>query len=337
MFNEKNYQLLIAVQPGSASAKILSSHFPKAVFLPLQGYGIRYAKSPRLFNAKIIVQIPKILRAIGRERRFVRKVLQDYRVDYIVSDNRYGFRHPDIPSIFITHQLEIMAPTDWLKNQIQRINYRYIQRFNTLWIPDLPGPVNIAGALSHPRRMPAIEHHYIGPLSRLTLQRAAKPLAPFKYLMLLSGPEPQRTVLEKKLLAIARQLPGNNVLVRGLPTATTGDSQVKITAPDHLKIIPYADSEQLKALITAAQYVICRSGYSTVMDLMLAKKKAIFIATPRQTEQEYLALHLKKNGWGYSFPQSHPDYLGELQKAEAFDYRELRATEDLLTTLPIFQ
>nr|MBP6558208.1 glycosyltransferase [Flavobacterium sp.] len=42
--------------------------------------------------------------------------------------------------------------------------------------------------------------------------------------------------------------------------------------------------------------VLCRSGYTTVMDLAKLEKKAFFIPTPGQFEQEYLAKRYKRNG-----------------------------------------
>lgn len=335
-FNENGHQLLLAVQPGSASEKILQDHFPKAIFLPLKGYNITYAKKSRFFAIRIIYQIPKILRAISREHRFVKKMLRDYSIQLIVSDNRYGFHHKSVRSVFITHQLRIAAPFKWLESVIQRINYNYIEKFAELWIPDLNDIPNLGGKLSHPQLMPKIKTAYIGPLSRLSLLKETTitemEVQHFKYLFLLSGPEPQRSVLEKRLREIASHLDGKAILVQGLPgsmfnqnLSTERNSQFKSgpktpSEENQLTVISYAAPSQLSQLLQGAEFVICRSGYSTVMDLLLLGKKGIYIPTPGQTEQEYLAIRLMEQHWGFCFNQDEIDYLGQIQAAGRFPY-----------------
>jgi predicted glycosyltransferase len=48
--------------------------------------------------------------------------------------------------------------------------------------------------------------------------------------------------------------------------------------------------------MSAASVIICRSGYSSVMDLMKMKKRAILMPTPGQTEQLHLGLQMQKKG-----------------------------------------
>jgi len=332
-FNKKGCQLFIAVQPGSASEKILQRHFPDAIYQPLQGYGITYARKKRFFALKILLQVPKILQAIQREHRFVKKTASAYPIQLIISDNRYGFYHRSVPSIFITHQLRIAAPLKILENWIQHINYRYIRRFSQVWIPDFKGKPNLAGLLSHPRKMPLPVAHYIGPLSRLTEPafdkaepaqcQSHQAVSSCKYLFLLSGPEPQRSILEKRLLETAHRLPGKSVLVRGLPAEVNAAHGSPDTEhqPETLSVIGYANPTFLLHLIQSADFIVCRSGYSTVMDLILLGKKGIYIPTPGQTEQEYLAKHLMHQHWGFSFSQDEVDYTSLLAQAGQFNYQ----------------
>ena len=333
--SNKGHALLIAVQPDSASAAILKESFPMATFLDLKGYEIRYAGNPRFFALKIFSQIPKLLAAIRRENRFVRQAIAAHpEIDWIISDNRYGFYHPAIKSIFITHQLRISAPFKWLEALMQRINYSYITKFQELWIPDFPGSENIGGKLSHPERMPAISTKYIGLLSRLTntenieLEKLSVNRSAIKYLFLLSGPEPQRSVLEARLLEIIGALDGPCLLVRGLPATknTENDLNARLIASalqkprSNLEIIEYADRLTLKYLLERAEFVLCRSGYSTIMDLIYLGKKGIYVPTPGQTEQEYLAIRLMQLGWGYSFKQEAVNYEQELRQATLYQY-----------------
>ena len=57
-----------------------------------------------------------------------------------------------------------------------------------------------------------------------------------------------------------------------------------------LDVFDFPSKEVLKKLILSSQTIICRSGYSTLMDMhVLGKNELILIPTPGQTEQEYLA------------------------------------------------
>lgn len=353
-FNKRNAQLMIAVQPGSPSEKVLHQHFPKAIFLPLQGYGITYAKNRKLFAFKIFLQIPKIFKAIRRERKFVQNIVASHPIQLIIADNRYGFYHQSVPSVFITHQLRIAAPLRVMEAIIQKINYRYIQRFSQLWIPDLAGDSNLGGKLSHPLQMPKIPTYYIGLLSRLidpknaqkdNIKVANEQITTFKYLFLLSGPEPQRSILEKRLLEIVPKLKEKSILVRGLPTgAQTKENNTNSDLPigaligeQQLKIINYADPDTLLHLLQQAEFIVCRSGYSTVMDLLMLGKKGIYIPTPGQTEQQYLARRLMDQHWGYSFAQEEPDYFTAFSKAEKFSFNLPKDFSDQTIQIPNIQ
>jgi UDP-N-acetylglucosamine:LPS N-acetylglucosamine transferase len=54
--------------------------------------------------------------------------------------------------------------------------------------------------------------------------------------------------------------------------------------------VSHLASDNLSAALQNTDFVICRSGYSTIMDLhALEIENIIFVPTPGQTEQEYLA------------------------------------------------
>ena len=54
------------------------------------------------------------------------------------------------------------------------------------------------------------------------------------------------------------------------------------------------NSTQLETAFNESELVLSRSGYTTVLDLAKLGKKAFFIPTPGQYEQEYLAERLQK-------------------------------------------
>ncbi len=242
-----------------------------------------------MFIPKILLQVPKIIRSISNEHQWLDHQLDTNKWDLIISDNRYGLYTTRTRTVFITHQLGIISGFGKLGDILLRtMLYRWINRFNTCWIPDAAGVVNIAGKLSHPFSMP---NHYafIGPLSRLDKK---PPLTEGHLLVLLSGPEPQRTILENKLIDQLADIDKEVVFARGLPSsAPLIKNRGRIRFENHL------DANALSEMLSTAKAVICRSGYSSVMDLLKLKKRALLIPTPGQTEQVYLAKHLGTLRW----------------------------------------
>jgi len=270
-------------------AALLTREFPQLKLIPLRGYRISYPKKGILFIPKIIVQIPKIIHAISNEHQWLDRQLDNNQWDLIISDNRYGLYTSRTKTVFITHQLGIISGFGRIGDLLLRnMLYKWINRFNICWIPDAAGDINIAGKLSHPSSMPN-HHAFIGPLSRLS---KTKPLADEHLLVLLSGPEPQRTILEKKLIEQLSNTSDTVVFVRGLPSSSPLLKNIgSIRFENHL------DATALSKLLSSAEAVICRSGYSSVMDLLKLKQRALLIPTPGQTEQVYLAKHLSNQQW----------------------------------------
>jgi len=315
----EGHTIVVACEPGSASEKILKRFFPQADFLALKGYGITYAKKQRWFAWKMIRQIPKIMAAIKNEEKQIAQWCKQYHFDCILSDNRYGFFHKKIKSVFITHQLQIAAPYSFLEKIIQRLNYRYINRFSECWVPDFEGENNLAGKLSHPEKLPGIPVKYIGALSRLKKTEAEKI---YDFLILLSGPEPQRTILENEFLKIKNRFTEKVLLVRGLPKEETTPAST-----ENFTIRNYCDADELSEAIAQSEFVIARSGYSTVMDIFCLQKKAIFIPTPGQTEQEYLAETLMDKGFAYAFCQEEKDYCKRIEEGKMFGHKSFDGHE----------
>jgi UDP-N-acetylglucosamine transferase subunit ALG13 len=300
---------------------LLKEAFPELPLLNLPGYQVEYAKTKRGLALKIILQVPRILNSIWQENRWLKKAVRRHQIDAVISDNRFGLHHPHIPCIFITHQLCIKVPMGKKAERwLQKINYRYIQRFNACWVPDHKAAPGLAGALSHPDINPGIPITYIGPLSRF--QKSASAEVPDQLLVLLSGPEPQRTLLEEKLIAELVHYNGNATLVRGLPGNTS-----MMPSTNMIRIYNHLPSAALHEELQKAALVICRSGYSTVMDLAAMQKKSILIATPGQTEQEYLALLHQQQQTACTADQSSFSLTAVLKKAGNFSYQAFPLSE----------
>lgn len=296
-------------------ASLLKEEFPGLSLLELKGYRVKYAKTARGLIWQMFRQWPRLRRIVREEHQWLLEQTALHGFDAVISDNRYGLYHPNIPSVFITHQLLIRSPLGkWTESILQKSNYRYINRFKECWVPDLPGHPNLAGVLSHPEKKPATALVYTGPLTRFTFQGTEEKKK--HLLILLSGPEPQRSLLENIIIDQISHYPGTATVVRGLP----GHAQM-IPSTGMIRFYNHLTAEELQKEIEKASLVICRSGYSTVMDLAALQKKCFFIPTPGQTEQEYLAGYARENGWAPYVLQHEFDLNRVLETAAGFSYQ----------------
>lgn len=276
-----------------ASGDLLRLHFPALRFLELPGYAIRYPSHSGLVPY-LGLQIPGLLRSIRKEHDWLEQLLKQESFDQIISDNRYGLWHPAIASVILTHQLYLPLPTSmrWAKGLVQRRLHRWLNRFGEIWVPDHPGRENLSGGLSHPA--PGnLRVEYIGPLSRfstVSLQQVQQKT--LDVVAVLSGPEPQRSLLESRIVASYQHTTMKVRIITGQPGVDrTRDSSGNIEFVGHL-----ADEEFIDTMKRAGT-IYCRSGYSSLMDLDALGLKAVLIPTPGQTEQEYLAEHFRMKGW----------------------------------------
>lgn len=285
-------------------------------FIVFPGTKIRYPKNGQI-ALKMICLLPEFLYGILREHKKLAEIAGWLHPDLIISDNRYGCWHPDIPSVFITHQLDVEPPAllKWMRGILRSINYWFIRRYLECWIPDFELHKGIAGTLSHPLIRPA-NIQYIGILSRFSYftDRSFKPTGTIIDLVaLLSGPEPQRTILEKKLLADLQKLELKAVVVQG-KTETSESFAVN----ERIHCFSHLGTQELARLLHNTDLVICRSGYSSIMDLVTLGKRAVFIPTPGQTEQEYLARYLMDKKIYFSMKQDHFDLVYAMEMAKNF-------------------
>lgn len=287
---------------------LLRKEFPFLEYVELPSYHISYAKKGKNFKLKIIWDSPKIIKAISEEKKLLKELVITLSLDGVISDNRLGLHHKRIPCIFITHQLNVLSGnTTWMSSKMHQ---KIIKKFTECWVPDLEEIPNLSGKLGHLKKCdPHI--HYIGPLSRFTKKDMAKK---YDLMVLISGPEPQRTMLEEKLTHELVNFKGKIVLIKG-SVEEHQKSSTNFTAINSITSYNFMTSKQLQIAFNESEVVLCRSGYTTIMDLAKLEKKAFFIPTPGQYEQEYLARRLQKHGVA---PFSHQDnfkiqMLGELR------------------------
>ncbi len=292
--------------------ELLKKEFPGILNFPLKGYNVHYAKQKSFLPLKILSQVPKILSRIYAEKKWLKKIVTEEKIDLVIADNRFGLSHPDIPCIFITHQLEIKMPSSFLQKIAQKINYHFINKFSLCWIPDFEGEKNIAGELSHPQKNPRTPLRYIGPLSRFENTNATSNST--DWLFLISGPEPQRSLFENKILSSVQNIPGKSIVLLGKP-GKENEQQLN----ENCTVINHLDTKKLEKIIRETEYIICRSGYTSVMEILSLKKKSIIIPTPGQSEQEYLATHLAAQNWCMEM-KSDDELITTLEKAKTFKY-----------------
>jgi len=248
----------------------------------IPSYGISY-QDKGSFVWQLVKQVPHIFYVVKAENLWLKKVIDREKITQVISDNRYGLHSDSITCFFITHQLFIKGPmvtVPVIKNLVKK----YVVKYNECWVPDFEGEKNLSGELSHGKLF-TDNVKYIGPLSRF--EHSMKPTQnqlemKYDFLALISGPEPQRTLLENQLEEIFKSIGKPALMICGRPQDSSQQQNGCVRKVSHLN-----DDEFVRA-IDESKMIICRSGYSTLMDLYALKRKALLIPTPGQTEQEYL-------------------------------------------------
>ena len=262
---------------------LLQKEFPNLESIELPSYNINYSKKGSHLKLKLLINTSRILKAIKAENQMTQQLVETHKIEGVISDNRFGVYCKKIPSVYITHQLNVLSgSTTTLTTMLHK---KAINNFDECWVPDYEGTENLSGQLGHSETS-RTTLKYIGPLSRF---RKTDVEIKYNLMVLLSGPEPQRTILETKLILELKDYKGNVVFVKGIIEA-----EQKVTTQNNLTIYNYMTSVALEKTINESELVLSRSGYTTIMDLAKMEKKAFFIPTPGQYEQLYLAKKFKK-------------------------------------------
>lgn len=292
---------------------LLKKEFPSLVFLRYKGYEIVYSRNKKLFHIKLLLQFPGIIFSIWKEKKWLNKTIKNQKIDAVISDNRFGMYSKQIPSIYITHQLQIKAGNRLSEFISQKIHSYFIKKYSQCWVPDNKEN-GLAGDLSNPKSLQQ-NVIYIGPLSRFHSLPGMEAI--YDLLITISGPEPQRTVFEKKILVQLKNFLGKVLLVRGLPS----ENHNFLQSTNSLKIVNHLSAQEMNIAFLQSKMIIGRSGYTTVMDLSLLGKKAILIPTPGQTEQEYLAKYLFEKKYFYCVDEDNFSIEDTLKKVDLFEFK----------------
>lgn len=266
----------------------LKKYYPGLTFIECNSPDVKYGSNKMLTYFNLFKLYAGYSKIVNMERTEVSDIIKQYEINLIVSDNRPGIYNSSIYSIYLTHQLYVKAPFS-LSYIASKLHANFYKPFNEIWVPDFESSsISLAGKLSR-NYFNDNRIKYIGPLSRFINLRLSNISSDRYDLAILSGPEPQRSILENKIIKEYLLSNKNLKLVRGVFTRETVNCN-----SSSIEIINNACDSQLVELFSGANKIICRSGYSSVMDLFFLNqmKKAEFIPTPGQTEQEYLASYL---------------------------------------------
>lgn len=294
---KRGHDVTIAACGNALSA--LQREFPDCRFIDFPDYPAPYSAGS-MFLPKFCAYLPLLLRALEAERRALDRILNQDRYDLIISDNRLGVYSDRVPSLFITHQIHFhFPPVIWpVELFALLLNRKLHSRFDRVIVPDnLPGPGSLAGKLSRPLLSSSLRYMYFAGI--LATARKMEVEEDLDYLIIISGPEPQRTILEQILLPQLPCLSGSKMVLLGSPTDHTA------TCPDpDTTVQSYVDTSEKISLLNRAKFVICRSGYTTMMELAeVQKRHGLLVPTPGQTEQEFLSSYYRQKGWFLSQSQ----------------------------------
>jgi uncharacterized protein (TIGR00661 family) len=292
---------------GEEHLNFFRNEVPGASYIHFPGFRISYSRYLPQYLI-ILLKSPLLLWHSVLEHMRLKRIIRDYSIDIVISDNRIGLWNSGIKTVYITHQLRIIFPFPFRFLEFIGIfiTRSIIKRYTLCFIPDLAGDLNVSGILSHKIRL-TDNARYIGILSRLEGFSSDYTPIPGKCTVILSGPEPQRSILKQKLSRILESQGKAAVILEGKP-GITNESKTKnnITYYNHLS------SNETVRLIKESEIIITRSGYTTLMELVSLGCSALLIPTPGQTEQEYLAASLSEKGWFRSVSQRDLDIKTDL-------------------------
>ncbi len=270
----------VIIASDGVSARLLKNEFPYLQHLPLPSIEVRYPSGFWLFPYLILKAIslfPKMIAEQWKVKHYIRK----YMITHLVSDNRPFSYNAQVRSAYITHQVRMRPAFIGLAHRF------FFWRFHEKWVPAPKANDELAGNLGK-KAWPISKVKYLGYLNAFKIKNIKRKR--YEYLAVLSGPEPQRTLLEQELLPKLEATGKPCVLIRGLAKK----KKPPVMKTKFTKVFSYANGEKIAKLIGESKIFIARPGYSTLMNLAGNEVKGLFIPTPGQTEQIYLAKNIEK-------------------------------------------
>jgi UDP-N-acetylglucosamine transferase subunit ALG13 len=284
----------VVIASGEVHLNLIRQELPGLIYIDFPGFRPGYSRYLPQY-IPLLLMTPMLLFHIIREHYRLKKIISDYSIDLVISDNRFGLWNRKIRTVYITHMplIPFPKPFQFLEFIGIRLHRFIIRKYSLCFIPDLPGEINLTGRLSHGIILPE-NVRYIGILSRFPVKVQPPPENPVSYkhnTVILSGPEPQKSVFRELILKLLHDEKIITVILEGRPG--TGN---EITRVDNFAFFNHLSSPEMQQVISSSERIITRSGYSTIMELASLNCSALLVPTPGQTEQEYLAQYLSSNG-----------------------------------------
>ena len=317
----------VTIAANGYSLELLKKEFPSLKFIYLPSFNVKYSKNKSQV-IKILLSVPKILFGIIKEHQQLKKIIKTEKIDIIISDNRYGLWNKHVYSIFITHQIMVKMPAAFkiFEYPAFLVSKLFILRYNKCWIPDYADTNNLSGELSHKYKAP---HNvsFIGHLSRFdNMQKlTADNEKNIDLLVILSGPEPQRTIFENIIIKQTLNTIYKVLIIEGRPQKTTNTKKLQ-----NINIISHLQTEELLEKIQSSKIILSRAGYSTIMDFVSLNENAVLIPTPGQTEQKYLAKYLNHRELFYFVKQKNLNIEKTINKFQKFNFKRISIKNDIL-------
>jgi uncharacterized protein (TIGR00661 family) len=302
----------VTIAASGRALELLKREFPQCTFIEFDDYPAPYSAT-RFFLAKFAVNIPRVVAAINDEKQRFKELMKNHDFDLIISDNRFGIHAEGVPSFIISHQLRFKLPDSMKPLEVvtQFFNTIFHKNFTKVLVPD-DEHVLLSGKLCKSRfRATKKRTYFTGILSSVEKDDCEEDI---DYLFSISGPEPQRTILQDIILRQIKTVPGKKVVLLGKP-----EEDVQEEMDENTIIKSHVSRKEMTKLMNRAKFIVTRSGYTTMMELaQLGKKKALFIPTPGQTEQEYLSRYYRRKGWFLSVSQYRLNLKRDIVRSRQF-------------------
>jgi len=277
-------EIFIACDKGQEA--IFKQYFLDVHFINHAGYPFKFGKHGN-FGLDLAKQFRQLNKRLVDEEKEVNQYIDEFQIDLIISDHRYGFNSKNIHSILLTHQVNL--PIRWYEKWVQKIHFNYLKQFNEIWVPDTFDS-DYSGSLSEP--IANLEINYIGILSRFQLYEIPI-IKTIEKTIIVSGPAVYAEKYAKDQLSSERNKDVNCVMI--LP-----ESIILTDVPSNFQIQNSTNWKACDQLILNSKKIISRCGYSTLMDLGILKVPFEITPTPGQREQEYLFDLWNKKALGQS-------------------------------------
>ena len=325
---ELNNNVIIA--SGEEHLSLFRNELPGLTYINFTGFKPRYSRFfPQYLS--LLFKIPALLYHIIMEHHKLRRIIAEYAVDIIISDNRFGLWNRKVITVYVTHMPLIPLPKylKFIEPLGVYLHRQIIKKYSLCFIPDLPGNLNLSGRLSHGLKLPD-NVRYIGILSRFIYPEQPNDENPVKFphnTVILSGPEPQREILKQKLVILLKDKEPITVMFEGKP-----GNRGQIARNENIIFYSHLPAYRMKGIIASSDSILTRAGYTTLMELVSLNCTALIIPTPGQTEQEYLAEYLSEKGWFYTLSQDEIKAGMSIRKEKAFCHGELNRQSSILLT-----